>query len=87
MMFMYYKVIYFCSPRMYLDSYNVKTIMLQWCYSTVAGRQCSYNVVCSLLVVTVRLFLIHCTNCWKMNDSILFYSRPKNQFYKTVPVV
>ena len=74
MIFMYYKVIYFCSLNIYLNSHKVKTKMLQCWYFAVAGWQCCYYVACSLLDVTARLFLIHCTNCWKKKDSILFYS-------------
>ena len=45
--------------------------MLLQCSSRVT---CCYYVVCSLLVVTVGLFLIYRTNCWKKRDSFLFYS-------------
>ena len=71
MIFIYYKVIYFCSLNIYLDSHKGRTIILQCCYFAVAGWQCCYYVACSLLVVTAGLFLIHCRNCWKKKDSIL----------------
>ena len=74
MIFIYYKLIYFCLLNIYLDSHKVKTIMLQCCYRVVAGLQCCYYAAYSLLVVTVELFLIYCTNCWKNKDSILLYT-------------
>ena len=73
MILIYYKVVYFCSPNIYLDSHKVKTIILQCCYFAVVRWHCCCYVACSLLVVTAGLFLIHCTNCWKKKDSILFY--------------
>ena len=39
MTFIYYKVIYFCSISIYLDSRKVKTILLQCCYCPVSGWQ------------------------------------------------
>ena len=74
MIFIYCKVIYFCSLNIYLDSHKVKTIMLHCCYFAVTGWQSRYYVACSVLVVTAGSFLIHCTNCWKKKDSIPFYT-------------
>ena len=84
MIFIYYKLIYFCLLNIYLDSHKVNTIMLQRCYRVVAGLQCCCYAACSLLVVTVGLFLIYCTNCWKNKDSILFYSTLHSFFIRTI---
>ena len=73
MIFIYYKVIYFCSLNIYLDSHKVKMIMLQCCYSAVAGWQCCYYVVCSLLSHDYWV-ISHSLSKLLAKRKILFYS-------------
>ena len=59
MTFIYYKVIYFCSIIIYLDSRKVKTIMLQCCYCPVSGWQ----LLCSLFFTSRDCRVISHTLC------------------------
>ena len=59
MTFIYYKVIYFCSISIYLDSRKVKMITLQCCYCPVSGWQ----LLCSLFFTSCDCRFISHTLC------------------------